>query len=198
MGIFDLVFIVSVLLALTTLAIAAGLAIMRRFRTALLALVACVAYIAIYLIIVVFISLVRQPRELAVGENACFDDWCIAVERIEQTRVGVGATYRIAFRVTSQAKRRPQRERNLAVYLIDAHALRYDAHLPDGEQPFDVLLAPGDTVRTAREFEVPVPDARPRLVITHEGGFPIGWFIIGHGPFYKGIEVSLASASSPS
>jgi hypothetical protein len=194
-GIFDLVLIASVLLSLVTVLAAAGCCLAGRFRLAARLLGAWLAYAAIYLIVVMAASLLTKPRQLAIGEHTCFDDWCIAVERIESERLGVGATYRIAFQISSRAKRRPQRERNLAVYLQDTNGLRYDARDPAGEPAFNVMLPPGETVHTTREFDVPVPDAQPHLVITHEGGFPIGWFIIGQGPFFQGIQLALPSPS---
>ena len=37
----------------------------------------------------------------------------------------------------------------------------------------------------ARNFFVPSAAKGVRIVITHEGGFPITWFIIGEGPLQK-------------
>jgi hypothetical protein len=142
-----------------------------------------------YLAIVLVASLFTRPRDLALGEDACFDDWCIAVERIERAPVATTPGYLITFRLSSRARRVSQRERHLAIYLMDERGQRYEPRVQDSDQPFDVLLSPGQVLRTSREFNAPPADLGRHLVITHEGGFPIGWFIIGQGPFTKGIQL---------
>jgi uncharacterized SAM-binding protein YcdF (DUF218 family) len=192
MGIFDLVLIISVLLSLVTLLIALGLSIARRWRSARRLLAGWGIYIAAYLTVVIVVSWLLPPRRIRPDEDVCFDDWCIAVEHIEHgTAPGSSATCRIPFRLTSRARRRPQREHNLHVYLLDAHGERLEATVPNGEPAFDTLLVPGETVRTIREFDLPLDVTPDRLVITHQGGFPIGWFIIGEGPFSKGAQLAL-------
>jgi hypothetical protein len=192
MGIFDLVLIASVLLSLAMLLWAAGLAITRRFRSAARVLAGWLGYVAIYLAVVIVSSLLAPPRQIAMAQNVCFDDWCIAVNRIERgATVPVGSRYRVAFRVASRAKRRPQRERGVTVYLVDSSGQRYSSSTPDGEPPFDIMLSPGEAVDTSREFDVPPEATAAHLVITHEGGFPIGWFIIGQGPFFRGFQLTV-------
>jgi hypothetical protein len=191
-GIFDLVLIASVMLSLLTLLVAIGFAIARRWRSALQLLAAWGIYVAIYLAVVVVVSLFARPRQLSTDENLCFDDWCIAVEHVDHgVVIGSPANYRAQFRLASRARRRPQRERYVTVYLLDARGERFESHTPDGEPPFDALLYPGDTVHTTREFDLPQDVTPTRLVITHQGGFPIGWFIIGQGPFSQGAQLSL-------
>jgi hypothetical protein len=188
MGIFDLVLIASVLLSLVTLLLAAGLAVTGRFRVAGRVVRAWGLAVAVYLAIVMIVSLFTRPRALAIGEDACFDDWCIAVERIDRgpQRCAVG------FRVSSRARRISQRERHLVVYLRDDHGQRHEAEPVAAGEAFDVLLGPGQSIHTTRTFDVPADAAvRGQLVITHEGGFPIAWFIIGEGPFHKPIEVAV-------
>ena len=41
-----------------------------------------VVFWAIYLCVVIAVSLSTPRREIAMGEDRCFDDWCIAVESI--------------------------------------------------------------------------------------------------------------------
>jgi hypothetical protein len=40
-------------------------------------------------------------------------------------------------------------------------------------------------VTTVRRFDVPPESRRLGLVYTHEGGFPIGWLIIGEGGWFQ-------------
>jgi hypothetical protein len=164
MGIFDLVFIAVVLLSLVTLLAVVGVAVTGRFRTAGRLLAGWIVFVAGYLAIVVVVSFFARPRQIAVRENVCFDDWCIAVDTIEHGTI---------------------------VFVQDTNGQRYDSRTPGDEPPFDVLLSAGETLRTRREFDPPASATPLRLVITHEGGFPIGWFIIGVGPFSRGIQLPL-------
>jgi hypothetical protein len=192
MTIFDLLLIASVLLVLMTLLVVMGLAVARHWRSARRLLAALGIYVAAYLTVVVVVSWVSRPRQINANEDLCFDDWCIAVERIEHgTTLSSPANHRVTFRLASRARRRPQRERNLTVYLLDAHGGRFEPITPSGEPPFDTLLFPNDTVRTTRAFDLPLDVTPDRLIITHQGGFPIGWFIIGEGPFSKGVQLAI-------
>jgi len=190
MGIFDLVLIASVLMSVLALLVVAGLAATGRFASAGRVLRAWIIYVAAYLAVVVVVSLFTRPRELPIGENACFDDWCLAVERIERGPAP-SHTATVAFRLSSRARRISQRERYVSVYLLDGRGQRSEPRSPANAEPFDVLLAPGQTIHTLREFDLPGDASAARLVITHEGGFPIGWFIIGEGPFRKGIQLPI-------
>ena len=84
MTLFDLLFIVlfltgvvALVSALVTALRGHGAAALRRLRT--LALAALV-----YMAIVAAVSLVLPRREVAVGEEQCSDDWCIAVDDARQ------------------------------------------------------------------------------------------------------------------
>lgn len=191
MSVFDLLLIASVLLSLVTLVVAAGFAVTGRFRVAGWILRLWGSYAIAYFTVVLVVSLFTRPRELVLGEDVCFDDWCIAVERIDRAPVASTPGYLMAFRLSSRARRVSQRERYLAVYLMDERGQRYEPRLQQGDTPFDVVLSPGQVRRTSRAFAAPPANLRRHLVITHEGGFPIGWFIFGQGPFAKGIQLPI-------
>ncbi len=75
-------------------------------------------------------------------------------------------------------------ERGTVVYLTDAEGRRYDPR-PEAEMiPLDTVLQPGETVAAIRHFDVPADAKNVGLVYTHEGGFPIGWLIIGEGGWF--------------
>jgi hypothetical protein len=190
MSIFDLVLIASVLLSVATLSSASAIAATGHFALAWRVLRGWILCATAYLGVVVIVSLFTRPRLLAYGEDQCFDDWCIAVERVERMQSAAARTYAVTFRLSSRARRVSQRERNVVAYLRDADGRRYDPDSADGE-PFAVLLEPGQSVRTMRFYDLPPGAEPPRLVIAHEGGFPIGWFIIGEGPFAKGTLVAM-------
>lgn len=141
--------------------------------------------LGIYFTIVVVISILLPRKIVAIGENQCFDDWCAAVDRVDRSRTGANVSYTVAIRLNSRARRVAQRENNLSVYITGTSGERYEA-LPDATAvPFNVLLHPGESVATNRTFVVPANIPAPALVITHAGGFPIGWFIIGYDTWFR-------------
>ena len=134
---------------------------------------------AIYLTVVMVVSIVRPRRVYAIGDMQCFDDWCITV-----TDARRGQPYEVSLRLSSRAKRVPQGEKGTVVYLTDAAGHRYNP-LPDpAAVAFDTQLQPGESVMATRRFEVPGDARDVGLIYTHEGGFPIGWLIIGEGGWF--------------
>ena len=50
---------------------------------------------------------------------------------------------------------------------------------------FDTILQPGVSISAMRRFDVPRDTPNLGLIYTHEGGFPIGWFIITEGGWFQ-------------
>lgn len=78
------------------------------------------------------------------------------------------------------------------VYLTDAKGTRFDPRPDPSDIPISVPLGPGDSVNISITFSLPAGDPPTALVIAHEGGFQMGWLMIGQGPFRKPPIVSLA------
>ena len=57
--------------------------------------------------------------------------------------------------------------------------------------PLDVLLEPEQIVMVARTFRIPADARQLSLVVAHESGIPMHWFIIGRSPFDKSTVVRL-------
>lgn len=141
---------------------------------------------ALYMVAVTLVSVLSPRRVLALGEDLCSDDWCIAVTGITRTGTGALDTMQVAFRLSSRARRVTQRERFVVAYLRDDTGQRYDAGPVRGQPPFDALLGAGDSLLTSRAFEVPAHVVGLGVVVAREGGlgFP-RCCIIGEGPFHK-------------
>jgi len=184
MSIFDLVFIVLFLASVVTLLTAAVLALRGHRSRAVRTLRNYAICFAIYMTVVFIVALATPQRVYTVGEDRCFDDWCIAVEAADRSPAPEGILYTVTLRMSSQARRVNQREKGLRVYLIDDRGRRFDPRPDPAATPFDVMLAPGQAVRTKRVFLVP-PDAHEvGLALSHEGP---GWLIIGEdgNPLHK-------------
>jgi hypothetical protein len=192
-NLFDLVFILAFLAAAATLLSAAFRAI-RGHRAGAVALLRrlCICAAA-YLGIVVIASVFWPRTVLQMGEPRCFDDWCITVESAtRQPAAGGHIAYLVTLRLFSSARRVTQRENNVIVFLADDRGRRFDPIPKQSDVSFNVQLGPQESVNATRAFELPGDAHSPGLVVTHAGGFPIGWFIVGYETwFHKPAIVAL-------
>jgi hypothetical protein len=94
-------------------------------------------------------------------------------------------TYDLDLRLSSRARRVSHRENSLSVYLTDNRAKRYDPVADTSAAPFNVLLRPRESVVVRRTFAVPADAKDIGLVVTHRGGFPIGWLVIGYDTWFR-------------
>jgi hypothetical protein len=194
MSLFDLLFIALALSTLVALAVAAALAIGRRSGQSLRILRRLAFGALVYFAVVIAVSFFAPRRVLKLGEEQCFDDWCVAAESFSSR----ASSYLVDLRISSRARRISQRELNLAVYLTDRANHRYNPTSQPSDIPFSTVLAPGESVHLTRHFPVPAYARDLNLVIQHEGGFPIGWFIIGYDTWFrKPPLVLLTSSLSP-
>jgi hypothetical protein len=139
---------------------------------------------AAYFTVVIAVSALSPRRFYRVGDTQCFDDWCIAVVEVQQLETPPAAIQQVSLKLSNRARGTPMGEKGTVVFLTDAQGRRYDP-LPDAGVPLDVRLLPGESIVATRRFAI-AADARDLgLVYTHEGGFPIGWLIIGEGGWFS-------------
>jgi len=185
MSFFDLLFIVLFLSSAITLLAILWFLVRKQFARAGRVLRRLLICAAAYMAVVIVVSLVLPRRVLRPDETQCFDDWCIGVDASRRVPQGEGAAVSVDIRLSSRAKRISQREKNIAVYLTDYKERRFDPVADSSAAPFDVLLGPQESRVITRSFLVPSDAKDLGLVITHEGGFPIGWFIIGYDTWFR-------------
>jgi hypothetical protein len=194
MTMFDFIFVGAAFVSLFLLIAIVVEGSRRRFGNAWKISVFLAVGIAIYLSIVVAVSLLTPQRALALHEDMCSDDWCIAVDDVARADAENVRLYTISLRLTSRALRVTQRELGLTVYLLDRQGRRHDP-LPDkAAVPFDTRLTPGESVMAVRTFALEGETDPAGLVLTREGfyRFP-GIFIIGDESslFHKSLLVPL-------
>ena len=195
MTIGDLVLILAVVGSVCSLGVLVVLLVRRRWGRARDTAVLLLSGILLYGVVLVSVALLSPQRVLFMQQNRCFDDWCLAVERvIQQPTIGVGSDsvqaqgtfYLVTVRVSSQAKAVNQRALDVEVYLLDAANQRVDPS-GAGQQAFDATgkgglplsseLAPGESFLRTIVFDVPSNASHLALVVTH-GQFP-DLFVIG-------------------
>jgi hypothetical protein len=173
MNIFELLFLILLVITIAAL-IVAGISALRGRHTAALGIlrrlgIGAVLYFATALVV----ALVSPQRVLSAGDPWCFDDWCMTVEKISRMSAPPDALYRVEFRIYSRARRVAQRANGAWIYLIDADGRRYEPVPEASAVPLDVRLEPGESVDAVRIFRVP-------MGVTHLG------VITGHGGPYCG------------
>lgn len=182
--IFDLLFLVLVFATVVSLVTAASLAARRQFGYSRRVLGGLFIGTVVYFATIVLVSLCL-PRQIgSLGENQCFDDICIAIDGFSRRTEGAASVYEVSARISNRARGAAERERNLVMYLTDDKHRRFDAILNAADVPFNVLLNPGDSVIVKRTFRLPGDSTNTFASITHEGGFPIRWLIIGETAWF--------------
>src|SRR5216684_4354680 len=138
MSIFDLLFLLSILASIVTLAMVAVALVRGRGAQALKIMrIYCLCACA-YLIAGVAVSFFRPQRVLRMGEPWCFDDWCLTVASVDRAIGETGAAYKIELRIFSRAGRIAQRANGAWIYLIDDRGRRYSPDSDPSVVPMDV------------------------------------------------------------
>jgi hypothetical protein len=175
-------FLLLALAAVVSLLAAGGLALAGRTRRAVRILRRLGLAAGLYFAVVILVSVVSPRRTYHRGDTQCFDDWCIAVVGSGQDRPD--DYYTVTLRLSNRARRMPMGERGTVAYLVDDGGHRYDPVARAEDVPFDTVLQPGESITTARAFEIPAEARGLGLVYAHEGGFPIWWLIVGEGGWF--------------
>ena len=196
MILFDLLFLVVCLASVITLAAILRALVQGHRRQARTLFVRYAIGTASYLGMVIVVSLVTPQRVVAIGENRCFDDWCLAVEGVahtpelgpaEATVRATGVFYVVTLRLSNGARGRPQRANSAAVHLWDGQGRRYDLSRPGQEAfeaqhgpvpPLTVTLAVGQALNTVAVFDLPTNARDVSLTVEHPVGPSPGRLII--------------------
>ena len=147
---------------------------------------------AVYLGVVVIVALASPQRIVALKEDRCFDDWCIAIEDVtlinELGQDGHGVFYVITLRLSNHARGRDQRASSIAIHLLDDQGRTYDLS-PLGQAvweaqqgptaPLTSTVAVGQSLTTVQVFELPQDAHDVSLTVEHPVGPSPSLFIIG-------------------
>jgi hypothetical protein len=186
MTILDLVFIAAFFTSVILLIRICWKLFRRNFQRARRAAIQLGVFWALYLTVLLAVSITTPQSVLAMREDRCFDDWCLAVDDCSLARTLGKDHYVVGLRVSSRAGRVSQRAPDAAVYLTDTTGVQYypspdaqrayDASHPENK-PLSALLGPHDSFPTVRVFDLPLNSTNAGLVVVHGQG--PGRFIIG-------------------
>lgn len=180
--IFDLIFLLALLMSAVTLVLAA-IAGIRGRRARLLGILRTWGIGAlIYCACALSVAFFAPQRLIAIGDPWCFDDWCLTVEGVKSAAAERAVSYRVDMRISSEARRISQRALGAWIYLIDDAGHRYAPDSDPSAIPLDVRLGPGESVTTSRTFRVPAGVTHLGLITGHGGPYcRMGVLIIGSG-----------------
>jgi len=182
---FDLLFIILFFVLVFFLLAAVWFASRKQFDRAGRILKRILIFSAVYFTIVVSLSLISPRQEMKPGDRQCFDDMCVSVNAYQRILQGSAMKYRVEMELFNRGRGVSQRENNLVMYLTDDQGRRYDP-VPDSTYPaFNALLKPNESILVNRSYLIPQGVQGISAVIAHEGGFPIGWFIIGYDSWFR-------------
>jgi len=183
MSLFELFFLLAVLVSATTLTVIVVLALRGRRRQALTLLGIFGICVVSYLAAGVLISFAAPQLILRVGEPLCFDDWCLSVEQVSRAPGPVENSYLVSLRIFSRARRVAQRANGAWIYLIDDRGHLYPPDPDPSAVPLEHTLQPGESILASRVFHVPLNVHRLGLVTGQGSSYcgPMNFLIIGQG-----------------
>jgi hypothetical protein len=184
MNLFELLFLLLALATLISLLTAGALALGSQLGRAGRILGRLGIGAAAYFTVVIVVSIAKPRRVYHVGDMQCFDDWCITLVDVRKADSPPGATLEVSLRLSNQSKGTPMGEKGTVAFLTDKEGRRYDPQADPSDVPFDTRLQPGQSVMTTRRFKVRSAAEGLGFIYTHQGGFPIGWLIIGEGGWF--------------
>lgn len=177
---YDLLFLGVSIGSLGGLILATILAATGRWRRAGRLGAVVLAVWLVYAGVLVAVSLSTPARLLTLGEDRCYDDWCIAVVESHSVTIGSETTLTVTLRLSSRARRVTQRENGLIVYVLDGTGRRTDPRVETESLPLNTVLQPGEKLETTRVFELPAGVRDLALVLDRVGWDRVpGLLIIG-------------------
>jgi Domain of unknown function (DUF4352) len=212
MGIFDLLLIATVLGTLGTVVIAVILWVRGQRRGVKRILLIVGGYLAIYAVALVATSVFSPRKQVQIGDQQCFDDWCLRV--VDVAYENDLATPRqwtdevfavVTVEVSNRGRGRAQSEPDTFLYVVDdqGHTYRQSIQAQEeyerthGTTPLlTSMISAGESIVCKQVFELPRDARHPELIVGHP--FGPGSFVIGDSDsfFHRKTVVSLPDLPS--
>jgi len=154
-----LVLLMSLAASLVTLLTLVGLVLTGKRRRAVQLLAAWGIYLAIYLTISTGITMAGSRREpnLSIGQEVCADSGCFAVDKVDVSAPATETSYTLYWHLASNDKQMTKHfpGQGLELYLFDERGRKFALPADANQNPLDVTLPAGETVRQSMTFRVP-------------------------------------------
>lgn len=116
-------------------------------------------YLVLYVAVSTGMALMtrRSGDGLALGQEFCADAGCFAVDKIDKTTVGQETAYTLAWHLTSTDPTTSRRfpGKGLELFMFDDTGRKFALPNDANQNPLDVTLPAGGTVRQSMTFHVP-------------------------------------------
>jgi hypothetical protein len=212
---FELLLLAMVLATLIVLLLSGAHVLRRHPARAARLLKGYAVALAAYFGCLVVVSLASPQRVVAMKEDRCFDDWCVAVDAVTRhdglgegtgTAKPDGVFFVVTLRLSNQGRGRSQRASSAAVHLLDRRGRRYDVSATGqaalaaqrGDIPaLTSMIEVGHPLVTYQVFDLPREARGIELIIEHPVGFSPGLLVIGDegALFHKPTIVRLLTAT---
>ena len=137
---------------------------------------------ATYLAVLVAVSLRQPQKTVAIGQNQCYGEMCVAVTGVEEVPGFLdhdgNRLVRVSIRITNHARGHTESEKLIQAYLVDAQGRRWEESRGISGVPLTARIAAGDSVVSEPVFKVAKDATGLGLVFTHGWRQP-GALVIG-------------------
>jgi hypothetical protein len=128
-------------------------------RRAVQLLTAWGIYLAVYLTISTGMALVGTvlERPLPIGKEVCADSGCFAVDKVDRTAAAPEASYTLYWHLSSNDKELTKHfpGKGLELFMFDERGRKFALPKTADQNPLDITLPAGETVRQSITFSVP-------------------------------------------
>jgi len=154
-----LVLLLSIGASAVTLLAVPALYVAGKRRRAVQLLTAWGIYLAIYLAVSTGITMAAAGREpnLSVGQEVCADSGCFAVDKVDVSASGTESLYTLYWHLASNDKELTKHfpGQGLELFMFDERGRKFALPADANQNPLDVTLPAGETVRQSMTFRVP-------------------------------------------
>jgi len=154
-----LVLLLSIAASAVTLLALPALVLTGKRRRAVQLLTAWGIYLAIYLTISTGITMAAAGHEpnLVIGQEICADSGCFAVDKVDVSAGAAGTSYTLYWHLSSNDRQLSKHfpGKGLELFMFDERGRKFA--LPDdaNQNPLDVTIPAGESVRQSMTFRVP-------------------------------------------
>jgi len=154
-----LVLLLSLAASLVTLLTLLGLIVAGKRHRAVQLLTAWGIYLAIYLTIATGITMAAAGHEpnLAIGQEVCADSGCFAVDKVDVSAGAAETWYTLYWHLSSNDKQMTKHfpGKGLELFMFDERGRKFALPADANQNPLDVTIPAGETVRQSMTFRVP-------------------------------------------
>lgn len=139
---------------------------------------ACGGLMGLYVAVVVLVALLTPRKIVSIGDGYCYDTWCIGIQKVRARPQGVEIVYTAEVRIFSDANRVTARRDKDFLYALDERGRRFPL-VPDATViPADVIVNPGESLKTKWTFRAPA-DARELYLTGDHAAMPWVYLYLG-------------------